>query len=814
MRFDNRQDALALHFSIQIDEGQTASNALSSEYIVGTLRTFAFVPNPFFYNALIPADGTIVSFGDAERYGLDIANTFGEPSQEGGVALANLTGRMAIGQGSVDGHGGNRIGEVTGADFVEITDANRPVSVGGSGQPIDNHQVSLAVTYAINVGGTFPARGGKQINVEPMIGQIAAFAVGPEDLPTGWLPADGRELSFSDNMALFSIIGTRYGEGPSPADFKLPDLGGRAPVGGENAGKVVGTADIVLTKSQLATQDGGSGADIDNVQPGLTLTPLIVIDSVFPSGGFSDETITQGEVIWFAGGYVPKGFAVADGSLLFIEENYWPYTLIGNVYGGDARKGTFALPDLMDRAALGASGESDIGAVAGRNTATLDETALPEPPSIARDDVFVAPAGGTIVGDVSQNDGGSGLDLVVTGIGSGGNVGSPSILASGARLSMNADGTFHYDPNGAFDGLNPGDITTDIFTYTVVDTAARSRSSSKTEDAQVVVVIEAPADRIDGGGSDDRLGGTQFANVLTACGGDDAVFAGAGDDTVLGGSGHDRLAGSAGRDDISGGPGVDTLGGGRGEDTLSGGRGDDHLFGGVGADALDGGGASDKLVGGSGNDGLDGGGGHDSLSGGLGHDHAEGGAGNDLVRGHAGDDYLGGGRGDDRLLGHLGDDTVSGGTGDDLLRGGSGADVLIGDDGNDTLLGEAGPDLLGGGRGNDRLKGGNGADTLAGGDGEDVLFGGAGEDVILAGPGRDIAFLGAGADTAVIDVDSGVLVVTDFVVGEDRLMFVGRDRDDIVLLGSEILDSNDGSLIVRIDSIDLTKLNESDVLFV
>ncbi|MEE2914276.1 MAG: Ig-like domain-containing protein [Pseudomonadota bacterium] len=50
-----------------------------------------------------------------------------------------------------------------------------------------------------------------------------------------------------------------------------------------------------------------------------------------------------------------------------------------------------------------------------------------------------------------------------------GMVGSPVLLASGAQITMNADGTFEYNPNGAFNYLNDGETAVDNITYTVSD---------------------------------------------------------------------------------------------------------------------------------------------------------------------------------------------------------------------------------------------------------------------------------------------------------------------------------------------------------
>jgi autotransporter-associated beta strand protein/VCBS repeat-containing protein len=62
------------------------------------------------------------------------------------------------------------------------------------------------------------------------------------------------------------------------------------------------------------------------------------------------------------------------------------------------------------------------------------------------------------------------------------------LLPSGALLSMNADGTFTYDPNGAFDDLGASERATDTFTYTATDD--RGDGTAATQDtAQVQIRI-------------------------------------------------------------------------------------------------------------------------------------------------------------------------------------------------------------------------------------------------------------------------------------------------------------------------------------
>jgi microcystin-dependent protein len=62
----------------------------------------------------------------------------------------------------------------------------------------------------------------------PFTGEIRAFASG--DVPTGWLPCDGRVLQVAGNTMLFSLFGTYFG-GDGRTTFRIPDLRGRALLG-------------------------------------------------------------------------------------------------------------------------------------------------------------------------------------------------------------------------------------------------------------------------------------------------------------------------------------------------------------------------------------------------------------------------------------------------------------------------------------------------------------------------------------------------------------------------------------------------------
>jgi VCBS repeat-containing protein len=59
--------------------------------------------------------------------------------------------------------------------------------------------------------------------------------------------------------------------------------------------------------------------------------------------------------------------------------------------------------------------------------------------------------------------------LTATGLGEAMNVNTPFKLPSGALLTVQSDGSYDYDPNGAFDNLSIGATRNDFFAYTIAD---------------------------------------------------------------------------------------------------------------------------------------------------------------------------------------------------------------------------------------------------------------------------------------------------------------------------------------------------------
>lgn len=99
----------------------------------------------------------------------------------------------------------------------------------------------LGLNWCIALQGVYPSRNlelpddpSTQLSNDPLLGSVSLFA--GNFAPRGWALCEGQLLSIAANNALFSILGTTYG-GDGIANFALPDLRGRAPVGvGTGAG--------------------------------------------------------------------------------------------------------------------------------------------------------------------------------------------------------------------------------------------------------------------------------------------------------------------------------------------------------------------------------------------------------------------------------------------------------------------------------------------------------------------------------------------------------------------------------------------------
>ena len=122
------------------------------------------------------------------------------------------------------------------------------------------------------------------------IGEIRMF--GGNYAPKGWAFCEGQLIKVSDNMALFSIVGTFYG-GDGRTTFALPDLRGKVPVHPNNKnikqGSKVGNEFLIFTTYKMESKQSRVGADFlmnndkySNYQPSLGINFIIALEGEFP----------------------------------------------------------------------------------------------------------------------------------------------------------------------------------------------------------------------------------------------------------------------------------------------------------------------------------------------------------------------------------------------------------------------------------------------------------------------------------------------------------------------------------------------------
>ena len=202
------------------------------------------------------------------------------------------------------------------------------------------------------------------------------------------------------------------------------------------------------------------------------------------------------------------------------------------------------------------------------------------------------------------------------------------------------------------------------------------------------LTLAAPGGAINGTGTADAnvINGNAFANTLTGLNGTDTLNGGGGDDVLDGGGEADILDGGTQNDTLYGGAGQDILNGGAGNDYLDGGTFDDVMTGGLGNDTyvvVNSGDQTIEAV----NGGRDlvlvslswtlGANIEDMTLTGGGDASGTGNALANTITGNSGANDLRGLAGNDILFGGDGNDALFGGAGIDHLTGGAGADRFV-----------------------------------------------------------------------------------------------------------------------------------------
>ena len=370
----NSQPSMALTQSIVTSGPATTQLGPAGGLFLDQILTFAFGVNP---RGTVEALGQLLSVISYSGVAAAIGTTYGGSGNF--FALPNLNDVTMIGAGTGTGLAAQIVGQRTGSSAFTLTNPQLPLDLGGTGQPVDNHQPSLPITYMICVRGVYPALQPMESGAaRDLIGSIAAFA--GNYVPTDYLPCDGRLLSIAQNTALFSQLGTTYG-GDGTTTFALPDLRGRTIIGASPdypLGTILGADTISLSNQQAPHGSGNPVTPFSNLQPSLALNYMIALDGQIPYATIGVPNLAipyVGEVVAFANANPPRGFSACDGKLLPIASFPDLYSVIGATYGGDGVL-TFALPDLSGREVIG-SGAHAIGQIFGTDATTIALANLP-----------------------------------------------------------------------------------------------------------------------------------------------------------------------------------------------------------------------------------------------------------------------------------------------------------------------------------------------------------------------------------------------------------------------------------------------------
>ena len=201
---------------------------------------------------------------------------------------------------------------------------------------------------------------------------------------------------------------------------------------------VVAEDDEVTTAANLPITVDLTANDYNLAGAGMTLTHI------------QGQTVTQGQVITLTSGVQ---VTVGSGGQV---------TITGN--GSSAANDTFTYQV-----------SNGLGGVASA-TVNVAVTAPNLNPPVAHNDAEAVVANATLSDSVLTNNGsgadtdpnGDAMTVVQVNL-TGFTAGTPTELPSGALLTMNANGSYVYNPNGHFDSLAAGQTGTDSFSYTITD---------------------------------------------------------------------------------------------------------------------------------------------------------------------------------------------------------------------------------------------------------------------------------------------------------------------------------------------------------
>ena len=784
---------------------------------------------------LSTASTNAISIADVDATTLTVTLTV----QHGTLTLASITGlSFGIGDGTADptmtfsgtaaainaalgaGLTYNPTANYNGPDAISLTTTDNG-QTGTGGILTDSDSVTIAIASVNDApSGTNRTVAGSED--DPYVFTLADFGfsdpvegnsftgVRITTLPgQGQLRISGSQV-FAGDVIAASAIGAglltfvpdadEFGSPYASFTFQVQDSGGTAN-GGANEDLTPNTLTITIAPDNLPPvvdlngAGGGINAAVSYTEDGAAVAIGAGIAVSDPDSGSGDQivstTITLTDAV--AGdaltvlGSLPTGISVVTttpaGQIVITLSGVASQAAYANAiaqirYSTSNQDPTFGGTDTT-RAITVIVNDGDVGSTVATSTVTITAA---DDAAVAQGDSFAITEAGSIAGgNLFANDADpDGPALSISAInGSGGNVGAQIALASGALLTVNANGTFNYDPNGAFLSTPaPGSGASntprhDSFSYTL--------DGGNTATVAITVTgLDSDGDILIGTTGNDSLNGGVGADRMTGLVGNDTYFVDHADDVVVeaAGEGSDQVYSSVSYV-LTAGSSVEILGALDAASSvalnLSGNAEAQQIFGNAGVNMLTSGGGADALYGGAGDDvylveGDDflseaANGGFDqaysstgiSLSAGAAievlsvNDYASTNAltiiGNELAQqifGNAGANILVSGGGQDALYGGLGDDIylidgddhlveLAGGGFDQAysstgitLSAGAAIEVLSVNDYNSTnALTIIGNELA------QQIFGNAGANILVGGGGQDALYGNNGDDIYL-----------------------------------------------------------------------------------
>ena len=497
-----------------------ADGSLDTTFGVGGKVTSSFGRNESVSEVVVQQDGKILVAGSQHL----------PSARDMFVARYNADGTLDTDFGT-DGFVRTRVGP-------ETSDANSMVL-----QP--DGKILLAGTGFVNINGGSPASYDfvlVRLNADGTLdttfsgdGQVRTGILGSDRGNDVILQPDGKIVVAGEVDGKFAAV--RYNaDGTLDTSFGGTNSLDGHPTFTEGGATVVLDSNVTVSDAELSVsgsysgatltllRDGGASAD-DVFGAAGTLSALID-GGALKVGGTTIGTVTQnsgGElVLTFGAAATQTRVNEALRQITYANTDHTPVASVTIDWAfSDGNKGV--------------QGTGGALTAAGATTVTIIATDGGE----AKDDEFATDEATPVSGNVFA-DNGSGADADLDGFtvtavnGVAASVGKQVTLASGALLTLNADGTFNYDPNDALDWV-PAE---DSGAYTLIGSDSFTYELSKGSIATVTITAT-------GFDSDDRLFGLAgIADTFKGGVGDDTYFVYDASDVVVEepGSGTDRIA--------------------------------------------------------------------------------------------------------------------------------------------------------------------------------------------------------------------------------------------------------------------------------